>query len=235
MYLLVKDTYCKYTNFAFICTLFTGLLTMKKVIVIITGILLNISLFGQTVPEEGKTAYDPQKSVTDLQLVKPDQRPPLRERLFFGGNFGLQFGDYTNIEVAPMVGFWVLPRVAIAAGPSFQYYATPRIKTTIFGGNSFVRFMLLRDLNNILPIGIHLGIFGQAMYEGLSLDDSYVSLISGLPDSGGRIYSDAFLLGPGISQLLGGRASLNLSFLWALSQPEYYTYGSPEIRVSFQF
>jgi hypothetical protein len=208
---------------------------MKKVIVIIAGILLNISLFGQTLPGQEKPVYDPQKTVTDQRPNKPNQRPPLRERLFFGGNFGLQFGDYTNIEVSPMIGVWVLPRVAIAAGPSFQYYATPNFKTTIYGGNTFVRLMLLRDLNNILPVGIHLGIFGQAMYEGLSLDNSYVSLISGLPDSGGRIYSDTFLLGPGISQPLGGRASLNLSFLWALSQPEYYTYGSPEIRVSFQF
>jgi len=208
---------------------------MNKVVVIIAGILLNISLFGQTVPEQEKTVYDPQTTVTDQQPNKPDQRPPLRERLFFGGNFGLQFGDYTNIEVSPMVGVWVLPRVAIAAGPSFQYYATPNFKTSIYGGNTFVRFMFLQDLNNILPVGIHLGIFGQAMYEGLSLDDSYVSLISGLPDSGGRTYSDAILLGPGISQLLGGRASLNLSFLWALKQPAYYTYGSPEIRVSFQF
>lgn len=208
---------------------------MKKVIVIIAGILLNISLFGQTVPEQEKNAYDPQMTVTDQQPGKPDQRPPLRERLFFGGNFGLQFGDYTNIEVSPMVGIWVLPRVAIAAGPSFKYYSTPNIKTSIFGGNTFVRLMVLQDLNNILPVGIHLGIFGQAMYEGLSLDDLYVSFISGLPDSGGRIYSDAFLLGPGISQPLGGRGSLNLSFLWALSQPKYYTYGSPEIRVSFQF
>ena len=232
---LVKDTYCKYTNFAFICTLFTGLQRMKKIFVIIAGILLNTSLFGQTVTEQEKAVYDPQNTLTDRPLSKPDQRPPLRERLFFGGYFGLQFGDYTNIEVSPTIGVWVLPRVAIAAGPSFQYYATPYIETTIYGGTSYVQLMLLRDLNNILPIGIHLGIYGQAEYEGQSLDNSYVSYISGLPDSEGRMYSDAFLLGAGISQPLGGRASINLSFLWALNQPEYYVYDSPEIRVSFQF
>jgi hypothetical protein len=171
---LVKDTYCKYTNFAFICTLFTGLRTMKKIFVIIAGILLNTSLFGQTVTEQEKAVYDPQNTLTDRPLSKPDQRPPLRERLFFGGYFGLQFGDYTNIEVSPTIGVWVLPRVAIAAGPSFQYYATPYIETTIYGGTSYVQLMLLRDLNNILPVGIHLGIYGQAEYEGQSLDNSYV-------------------------------------------------------------
>jgi len=208
---------------------------MKKVFVIVAGILLNAGLFGQTVPGQENAAYDPQRSVTAQTLAKPDQRPPLRERMFFGGYFGLQFGDYTNIEVSPMVGVWVLPRVAIAAGPSFQYYATPYIETTIFGGSSYVQLMLLRDLNNILPVGIHLGIYAQAEYEGQSLDNSYVSYISGLPDSEGRMYSDAFLLGAGISQPLGGRAAINLSFLWVLNQPEYYVYDSPEIRVSFQF
>jgi hypothetical protein len=208
---------------------------MKKIFVIIAGILLNTSLFGQTVTEQEKAVYDPQNTLTDRPLSKPDQRPPLRERLFFGGYFGLQFGDYTNIEVSPTIGVWVLPRVAIAVGPSFQYYATPYIETTIYGGTSYVQLMLLRDLNNILPVGIHLGIYGQAEYEGQSLDNSYVSYMSGLPDSEGRMYSDAFLLGAGISQPLGGRASINLSFLWALNQPEYYVYDSPEIRVSFQF
>jgi len=208
---------------------------MKKVVLIVTGIILSASLFGQNVPEQETASYDPQKTVTTQRVANPDQRPPLRERLFFGGYFGLQFGDYTNIEVAPTIGLWVLPRVAIAAGPSFQYYATPYIETTIYGGSSYVQLMLLRDLNNILPIGIHLGIYGQAEYEGQSLDNSYVSYVSGLPDSGGRMYSDAFLLGAGISQPLGGRAAINLSFLWALNQPEYYVYDSPEIRVSFQF
>lgn len=208
---------------------------MKIIFVIIAGILLNSSLFGQTVTEQEKAVYDPQNTLADRPLSKPDQRPPLRERLFFGGYFGLQFGDYTNIEISPTIGVWVLPRVAIAAGPSFQYYATPYIETTIYGLTSYVQLMLLRDLNNILPVGIHLGIYGQAEYEGQSLDNSYVSYISGLPDSEGRMYSDAFLLGAGISQPLGGRASINLSFLWALNQPEYYVYDSPEIRVSFQF
>jgi hypothetical protein len=215
---------------------------MKKVIVAIVAILLNISIFGQNLSDQPQTKPDQQKTVTDLRHTGPDQqktvsdqRPPLRERMFFGGRFGLQFGDYTAIEVSPIVGVWVLPRVAIAAGPSFQYYATPYIETTIFGGTSYVQLMLLRDLNNILPVGIHLGIFGQAEYEGQSLDNSYISYINGQPDAEGRMYSDAFLLGAGISQPLGGRSSINLSFLWVLSQPEYYTYDSPEIRISFQF
>ena len=39
-----------------------------------------------------------------------DEAPPLKERIFFAGNMGLQFGTYTNIQLAPAVGMWVLPR-----------------------------------------------------------------------------------------------------------------------------
>jgi hypothetical protein len=33
-----------------------------------------------------------------------EEPPPLRERLFFGGNLGLQFGTITDIQVSPVIG-----------------------------------------------------------------------------------------------------------------------------------
>jgi len=184
---------------------------MKRLVIILIIMSLVISSFGQTIS---------------------NQKPPLRERIFFGGYFGLQFGTITNIDISPTVGVWVLPRVAIAAGPSFQYYADPYDETFIYGGMTYLQLTILQDLNNILPIGLHLGIFGQLEYEGLSLEKSYITQ---MPDEHGRVYSNAVLLGPGISQSMGGRASINLSFLWALNQSKYIQYGSPEIRVSFNF
>jgi len=88
-----------------------------------------------------------------------EQKPPLRERMFFGGSLGLQFGTYTNINVTPIVGLWVRPRIAIAAGPNFTYYKDPYYATTMYGGNAYVQFVPVKDINNALPIGIHMGIF----------------------------------------------------------------------------
>jgi len=42
--------------------------------------------------------------------------PPLKERILYGGNFSLQLGTYTYIDVSPVVGIWLLPRLAVAAG-----------------------------------------------------------------------------------------------------------------------
>jgi hypothetical protein len=169
-------------------------------------------------------------SVTSGQKVK-EQKPPLRERMFFGGNLGLQFGTYTNIHVTPIVGLWVMPRIAVAAGPNFTYYKDPYYETIMYGGNAYVEFVPIRDINNALQIGLHMGIF-------LHLEDELLSLESAVWDPqnpNDRFSANTLLGGFGISQQLGARSSLNLMFLWTLTNSGYALYSNPEIRVSFSF
>ena len=97
-------------------------------------------------------------SITSAQKVR-EETPPLRERMFFGGSLGLQFGTYTNINVTPIVGLWVRPRIAIAAGPHYAYYKDPYYETSMYGGNAYVQFVPVKDINNAIPIGLHMGIF----------------------------------------------------------------------------
>jgi hypothetical protein len=158
---------------------------------------------------------------------RKEQPPPLRERMFFGGSLGLQFGTYTDIQVTPIVGLWVKPRIAIAAGPNFRYYKDPYYETTMYGGNAYVQFVPLQDINNILPIGIHMGIFLHLEDELLNLDDPYIDNT--------RVTVNTVLAGFGIRQQLGARSALNLTFLWALNDSVYNLYSNPEIRISFNF
>ena len=160
-----------------------------------------------------------------------EEKPPLRERMFFGGSLGLQFGTYTNIHVNPMVGLWVRPRIAIAAGPNFTYYKDPYYKTTMYGGNGFIQFVLVKDINNAIPIGMHMGIF-------LHLEDEILSLESAVwnpQNPNNRFTVNTLLGGFGISQQLGVRSALNLMFLWTLTDSGYALYNNPEIRISFAF
>ena len=66
-------------------------------------------------------------SITNAQ-ESGNEVPALKERLFFGGNFALQFGTITDIEISPMIGLWVLPKLAVAVGPSYTYYKAPVIR-----------------------------------------------------------------------------------------------------------
>jgi hypothetical protein len=162
---------------------------------------------------------------------KKEEKPPLRERIFFGGGFGLQFGTITDIEVSPVIGLWVLPRVAIAGGPSYRFYKDPFFLTSIYGGNAYAQFMIVRDINNFIPIGLHTGIFAQLEDELLSLESS----VWAPGNTSKRFAANTVLAGGGISQMLGARASLNLAFLWPLNNSTFGLYSNPEIRLSFNF
>lgn len=162
------------------------------------------------------------------------EAPPFRERLFFGGSFDLQFGTITNINVSPIVGFWVLPRLAVAAGPEYKYYSEKYIgSTSIYGGRVYTQFVLIQDLNNIIPAGIHIGFFLHAENELQSLQSKTPFWNNTLVTTN-RFSVNTGLVGAGISQPMGRRAALNIIALWALDDP-YGIYSNPEIRISFTF
>ncbi len=168
----------------------------------------------------------------DRRSSAKESRPPLSERMFFGGSFGLQFGTITNIEISPVAGLWLLPRLAIAAGPSWQYYSDPLGKTSIYGGRGYLRFMFISDFNQFIPLGINLGLFTHAEYEALSLENDFWSLS---PSGNARIWQHNALLGLGLSQPLGMKSSMNIYFLWVVTESDFEIYNNPEVRIDFLF
>ena len=161
-----------------------------------------------------------------------EESPPIRERLFFGGSFGLQFGTITDIEVSPVAGFWLLPRLAIATGPNFRYYKFLDEETNIYGGKGYLQFVIVQNISNIIPIGGNIGIFLHLENELLSLESSFWK---NPPYVSERFYINTVLAGPGISQQIGRRSSMNFAVLWALNDAKYSVYSNPEIRIMFHF
>ena len=167
-----------------------------------------------------------------LSQRNKEEPPPLRERLFFGGSFGLQFGTITDIEFSPVAGFWLLPRLAFAAGPNFRYYKFLDSKTNIYGGKGYLQLVVVQNISNILPIGGNIGIFLHLENEFLSLESSFWK---NPPYVSERFYVNTVLTGPGISQQIGRRSSMNFAVLWALNDSRYSVYSNPEIRIIFHF
>lgn len=164
---------------------------------------------------------------------KREEPPPMRERIFFAGNMGFQFGTYTNIQIAPAIGIWLLPRLNLAAGPNYQFYKDPFFgKTDIIGYRTYSQLFLIRDLNNIIPVGTGLGIYTHIEYEGLSLKKDFWRIPYNEP---GRFMIHSALAGFGISQMVGRRSAMTFTLLWVLTNDEYAIYGNPEIRIGFLF
>lgn len=160
------------------------------------------------------------------------ETPPLKERLFYGGNFGLQLGTITDIQVSPVIGIWLLPRIAVAAGPDYRFYKFGSDKTNIYGGKAYIELVLIQDLNNLIPIGVNTGIFVHLEDELLNLETSFWKYPPYLTE---RFNLNTILAGGGISQQMGRRSSLNIMALWALNDSGLGIYSNPEFRVSFMF
>ena len=63
-------------------------------------LLLSSTLFGQEKNEKQPFTFDP-------------------EKVFFGGNFGMRFGDNTFVNISPQVGYQFSQYFAAGAGVNF--------------------------------------------------------------------------------------------------------------------
>lgn len=165
------------------------------------------------------------------QRVK-EETPPLKERLFFGGNLGLQFGTITDIQISPIIGVWLLPRLAVAIGPDYRYFKYRSEHTSIYGGKGYLEFVVVKDISTFLPIGTSTGIFLHLEDEVLNLESSYWK---DPPVFSNRFNINTVLAGGGISQQIGRRSSVDLMLLWVLNDPGFSVYSNPEFRISFIF
>jgi hypothetical protein len=153
-------------------------------------------------------------------------RPPFVDRLVVGGGLGLQFGNFTFIDVSPMVGYKVLDRLIFGVGGTYRYYrerdpqSTTTLRANIVGGSVWGRGFILENL------------YVHAEYEALRME-----IIGGTNRRGIRM--NYALVGPGYTQQFGPRASSFVSFLFPVYSrstiPNYSIYRIPVIRFGFMF
>lgn len=141
-------------------------------------------------------------------------KPPMRDRVFFGGGVGLSFGTVDYVEVSPLVGFRVHPKVDVGLSLTYRWRNDSRydISTSDYGGTLFGRYRVVRSF------------FLEADWE--YLDWEYIR--SDL--SKDRTSTSSFLAGGGYYLPLGGRASMAFSALYNFSYDKndpFEPYGDP--------
>ena len=168
-----------------------------------------------------------------------EDAPPIKERFFFGGNFGLSFGNTTSIVVSPLAGFRVTPRLSSGLGIRYEYFksnypGSVPYDTHIFGGSIFSRYMFIQNISEALGLGgFNAGLFLHGEYEMLSLESRYFDMAN--PDSDGRFGLHSVLVGGGIYQPIGARAGFLITVLWNLNESYNSIYSNPVIRFGFNF
>ena len=152
-----------------------------------------------------------------------NKKPPekFKDKLFFGGGIGLQFGSVTQIEIAPLVGYRVTERFQPGVSLTYSYYSnknyTPTLNYYTYGGSAFLRFFLFE------------GLFAQAEAEALNVEAYYS------PTQSERIWIGNYLIGGGYFQKIGNRGGMYILALWNLNQTQYTPYSNPVIRIGFAF
>ena len=169
---------------------------------------------------------------------KPEQKS-LWDRMYVGGNVGLQFGTITDIEVSPHVGYYIYPWLSAGVGITYEYYNQkasvfiPYINTHIYGYNFFVQPALIQDMGKTFGIGHGISLIGHIEYERLSLERKYWERTSTLDE--GRFWLDSFLVGGGIKQAVGRRSSVYILVTWNLNETVNSPYSNPILKFGFDF
>lgn len=206
---------------------------MKKILLIITLSFFCSVSFAQV---EGVEVEKPKEEVKEeekeVKKEKDDDEDkiPLIDRLYFGGNFGANFGTVTNITVAPMVGYKITPRFSVGVGGTYQYWSdkrfTPTYTQSIYGGSLFSRYVIA---DNFLGAG---NLFAHAEYETLFAKQPYQDPNTGLIKEKTKAFP-SFFIGGGLAFPIGNRSAFTISALYNPFYEENNSlYGNPlQIRI----
>lgn len=144
--------------------------------------------------------------VSAQKQFDPEAESRFFDRVYFGGNFNLQFGDFTVINISPLAGYMVTNRFSVGPGITYQYLKgeaidlfTGRIfkyDTNVYGGRVFGRYNLSEQL------------FAYTEFESLNVEFPNEQA-SGLV----REWVPGYFIGGGWFQPVGGRAGLGLTLL----------------------
>lgn len=166
-----------------------------------------------------------------------DAPPPLKERLYFGGNIALNFGSLTYIEVSPQVGYLLTPRLISGVGITYIYYKDNyyrnNFETHIYGGRVFSDYSIIKDFNKFIPIGFNGSVIGHVEYEALSLDQELNKLNPDLDQN--RFIQHNVWVGGGVNMPMGEKSYFSIYVLWNLNEDSYSLEQSPVVRVGVHF
>lgn len=142
-----------------------------------------------------------------------------KDRVFFGGNLGLQFGSYTLVNLAPVVGLKITKQWSAGTRISYTYYRVNDgfsiFDDHLYGASLFSRYFIYRD------------VFLHAEYEQIN-GDWY--------GNGERFNSESLMVGGGYLMRIGDKAGFQLSILFnILDGAAFSPYVNPIIQGGFVY
>ncbi len=134
----------------------------------------------------------------EVPPAKP--RSSMKNKFFVGGGVGLAFGTVDYLEIAPLLGFRVAPRVDLGLQPFYRWINdgrySPSLETTDYGARLFARVRIVARF------------FAEADYQFTSYE--YANGTGGST----RSTNNAFLAGVGYTMPFSNNAGMYFSVLY---------------------
>jgi len=159
-----------------------------------------------------------------------------KEKIFFGGDFSLNFGRYTYIHVSPVVGYRLTQRLSAGTGPMVIYenISNYNYESLIYGGKVFTSYNVFNNLYEHFRVNIG-SIMLHAENEVINVEAYTLNSSGYYQKTGNRVWVDNLLAGAGLRQPIGRRAAVNILLLWDITQNKYSPYSNPIFKIGFQF
>ena len=158
--------------------------------------------------------------------IYPEDKPPLKDRMYYGGNFSLQFGSLTFIDISPLAGVMITEKFSTGLGATYQYlnFKYANSSSSVYGGRIFGRYNITQNF------------FGHTEVE--SLNTAYI--VPGATPDQDRLTRDwvtGVFVGGGYFTPFGNRGGANITVLYNLNYDNRRSpYNEPYvIRVGFVF
>ncbi|MBA3970669.1 MAG: hypothetical protein H0X46_00710 [Bacteroidetes bacterium] len=146
------------------------------------------------------------------------KHPPKKnfwDKVFVGGNMGLQFGTVTFADVSPLIGYRFTEKIAAGVGATYQYYHYKDkfydFETNVYGGRVFGRYSFTESL------------FGHVEYEYLNLE--------AFDFNRRRVDVGSLMAGGGYIQKISDRAGIVAMVLYNFTESAYTPYSNPIFRI----
>ena len=208
---------------------------MKHIILILSLCLISVSTYAQKQITRNSDKVERLTSPDTDRNNTPQDSTPWFKKLVYGGNFGLSYSNGWYINLSPTIGYRIVPNLIGGVGLTYvfsQYndpYSSYRQSANIFGGNVFVRYSPLANLD--VDILNNLFLHSEAEYITYKLKVQQGTQRAGLVGS-----APNFFVGGGYaSNFMGAGFTLSVLYnvLWTSNNPYY---SSPYvIRAGFNF
>lgn len=155
------------------------------------------------------------KAQDSTMLPKHPPKERFLDKVFVGGNVGLQFGTVTFAEISPLVGYRINDQISAGVGITYQYYHYKDkyydLETNVYGGRLFGRYFFTNFF------------FAHAEYEYLNLE--------AFDFQRRRVDVGSFLAGGGYIQRFGNNSGIVAMLLYNFTESAYTPYTNPIIRI----